>query len=320
MSVALALAAGLAISAPHLLQLEGAHAPSAAGVWLLALGLRALVAVYAAVFAIFFLPTTDVFGVVTHWCWHAGVPLFARHIGLSGHSIGDLALLAPVIGLAVSLTSVSLGLWRAARAISVWVRRTSIGPGPQRSLIVGENDIVIAAAGLRRPRVIISAGALTTLDDEELAASLAHEQCHIVRRHQLVLVFAEVCCALGRLLPGTRRAVHELVFHLERDADRWAVERRHDPRALASAICKAAQRRPAGGKALMTLGGGGVTRRVRQLLGAGTAAAPRRRRHLDLLATSMALLVLALGVALPSAASAGVHAAASNATAHPCPT
>ena len=113
-------------------------------------------------------------------------------LGLSGHGVADVALLAPVLALAVSLVSVCVGLWRARRSVSAWVRRTSIGPGPQESVIVGEHDIVVAAAGLRRPRVIVSAGALTSFNDEELAASLAHERGHIAHRHRFVVVTAEV--------------------------------------------------------------------------------------------------------------------------------
>jgi len=61
--------------------------------------------------------------------------------------------------------------------------------------------VLVAAAGLRKPRVVVSAGALLNLDDEELAASLDHEHGHIVRRHRYVLVAAELCRALARLFP-----------------------------------------------------------------------------------------------------------------------
>lgn len=307
MSLLVALLVGTAIVLPHLLPLERARPATAAVIWLAAVCLRALVALFVVLFFVFYVPTTALFGVVTHWCWDAAVPLVTTHLDLSGHSVGDVALLAPALAIAVSLVSVSVGLWRATRMVSSWVRRTSIGPGPQESVIVGEHDIVVAAAGLRRPRVIISAGALMSFDDEELAASLAHERGHIVRRHRFLLVAAEVSRALARLLPGTRRAVAELIFHLERDADRWAVEREHDPIALASAICKAARPPTGVSGALLTLSGGAVTRRVRQLLdGGGT---PSRRGRLDVLAASMVILVIGLSAALPSATLAGIAAA-----------
>lgn len=299
MSVLVALLVGAAVAAPHVLRLEHAHPATAAVIWLTALCLRALLALFVVVFVVFYLPTTTLFQLVTHWCWHTALPLVASHLGLNGHSVGDFALLAPLFALAVSLLSVCVGLWRAARIISVWVRRTAIGPGPQQSLIVGEHDIVVAAAGLRHPRVIVSSGALTSFDDDELAASLAHERAHIARRHRFVLVIAEMTRALARLIPGTRKAVAELTFHLERDADRWAVERRHDPIALASAICKAAQQRGDLKGAVLALSGGSVARRVRQLL--DCAVPPHRNVRLDALAAAMVILVLGLGAVLPTA-------------------
>ena len=77
--------------------------------------------------------------------------------------------------------------------------------------------------------------------------------------------------------------------------------------ALASAICKAAQPRGAAGGALLTLSGGAVTRRVRQLL--DDTGKPRRRRPLDALATGMVVLALGLSAALPSATLAGIAVA-----------
>ena len=94
--------------------------------------------------------------------------------------------------------------------------------------------------GLARPTLVVSAGALARLDDAELAAAIAHERGRIRRRHRYVLLYAELCRVLGRPLPGTARAVRQLRFHIERDADRSAVRGRADRLALASAICRAA--------------------------------------------------------------------------------
>jgi hypothetical protein len=316
-TVLVAVLVGAAITAPHVLRLDSAHPATAAMIWFAAVCLRALVALFVALFIVFYVPTTALFEMVTHWCWHTALPVVTTHLGLSGHSVGDVALLAPVLALSVSLLSVCIGLWRATRAVSRWVRRTSIGPGPDESLIVGEHDIVVAAAGLRHPRVIVSAGALTCFDDDELAASLAHERGHIARRHRFVLVTAEISRSLARLLPGTRTATAELIFHLERDADRWALERMHDPTALASAICKAAQPRVRVTGALLTLGGGAVTRRVRQLL--DCTSLPSRRARLDVLAATMVLLVVGLGAALPSATLAAIDMAGQDSSVRHCP-
>ncbi|MGI9098448.1 MAG: M56 family metallopeptidase [Solirubrobacteraceae bacterium] len=303
MSVAIALLAGVTIAAPHLLRLESAHPATAATIWLSAICLRALVVLFAAIYVIFYLPATGLFSLVTHWCWDT-LPVLTGQRGVDGHRIGDAALLAPLLGISASLAWVCFGLWRAARVVSRWIQRITIGPGPQHSVIVGEHDIFVAAAGLRRPRVIVSAGALTTFDDEELAASVAHEHGHIARFHRVALLTAEIARAVARFLPGTQQAINELVFQLERDADQWALRQLHDPAALASAICKAARPHIEPCTVLLTLGGGGVTQRVRQLL-VPSPGVPTRRKRFDLVAGGMAILVAALTVALPLAGVAG---------------
>ena len=159
--------------------------------------------------------------------------------------------------------------------------RTPLGRGPENSVIVGGDDVVLAAAGLARPTLVISAGALARLDDAELAAAIAHERAHIRRRHRYVLLYAELCRVLGRPLPGTAHAVRQLRFHIERDADRSAVRGRADRLALASAICKAATGATTRA-GMAALGGDGTAARVRELLQdavpGGGAAPPARAR------------------------------------------
>lgn len=240
MTVVLAMAVLGAIGAPHVLRLGSAPPAVAALLWSSALVLRALTSVFAAIFLVLFFPATQLFDAVTHWCWHTVVPGFTAHLGVSGHNVGDAATLAPVFGLVASSLWVCFGVARGAQSLRRFVRRAGLGSGPGGSVIVGGPDVFVGAAGMTRPRVVVSAGALTILDDEELAAGLAHEHGHIARHHRYVLLAAELCRAIGRPLPGTRTAARELAFHLERDADRWAIARRHDRLALASAICKAA--------------------------------------------------------------------------------
>ena len=316
MSWALAAVLCLAIAVPHGLRLESSSPVAAATVWLSALLLRALTAVFAALYVIVALPATGLFDAVTHWCWHTVVPVLATHLGLDGHAFGDAALVVPALLLTASVLSVAFGLWKAARAVARLVQRAGVGEGPRNSVIVGDGDVLVAAAGLRRPRVLVSAGALTSFDDEELDASLEHEQGHIARRHRYVLVLGELCRALGRFFPGTRAAARELAFHLERDADHFALRRHHAPAALASAICKAAQRPTTAPST--ALSGGGVTRRIRELLEVDGDAVAGRGRLLRGLAIGMATLVVALGAALPSATVAAVKQAQTTADVRHC--
>ena len=300
MTLALGFVVALLIALPHVLRLQHAPPGPAAVVWLAALVLRALTAVFAAIAIILVLPTTRLFDLVTHWCWHAVVPVVTTHLGLDGHELGDAALILPALLLTASLIWVAFGLWRAARAVARLLQRAAVGAGPRGSVIVGDGDVVVAAAGLRHPRVLVSAGALTSFDDEELAASLDHERGHIERHHRYILVAAELCRALGRFLPGTRSAARELAFHLERDADRFAITRQHSPFALASAICKAAQGGPVPPMAT-ALGGRGVTGRVRELLEGAHSLPGRRVLGLRALATGMVALCIAMSAALPAA-------------------
>ena len=305
MTLAVAAILAGAIASPHLLRLEHAPPVTAAVIWSAALALRALMAVGIALFVVLWLPATDVFQLITHWCWHRVLPFIAVHLGLDGHSIGDLAVVLPGIALAASVLSVLVGLWTAARRVRAVLRGGALGPGPRQSVLIRDGEVVVAAAGLRRPQVVVSAGALVAFDDEELDASLDHEEGHIARRHRFVLVAAEICRAVGRFLPGTRRAVDELVFHLERDADRFAIGRRHDPAALASAICKAAAPGPFSLAPALSLGGQGPTvRRVRELLEGATGARGPAAAGLRVVAALMVTLVVATAAALPLAAQA----------------
>jgi Zn-dependent protease with chaperone function len=302
-TLALAAVVSTAIAVPHLLRLDRSSPAAAATIWCCALTLRAVTVVAAAVFVIVVLPTTELFGLVTHWCWHTVLPLLAAHLGLDGHRLGDAAVILPAFLLAASVTSVAFGVARAAGSVRAFVRQAELGPGPQGSVMVGGSDVIVAAAGLHRPQVLVSAGALVVLDDDELAVSLEHERGHIARRHRFVLVLAQLLFALSRPLPGTRRAMRELMHHLERDADAWALARRNDPLALASAICKAATASSSAAAppvAAIPLGGGATTRRVRALADPG----PRRRgRHaVRLLAAAMVAMTLMAGSALPAAA------------------
>ena len=288
---------GFALVMPHVAMLDEQPPLLAAAVWLAALTLRAIVALFVVVFLIVALPTTGMFEAISRWCWHTVVPLLATHLGFSGHDVADVAVLLPVAVLAVSATSVGFGIWRAARMVRRLVLEGMSG-GPNDSVIIGDSAVVVAAAGLRHPRVVISAGALTTLEDDELFASLDHERGHILHRHRWLLVVAEICRALGRVVPGAHHAARELAFHLERDADRYALTCRHEPTALARAICKAAEA-TAWGAAATALNGGGVTRRVRQLLDGAPAQHPARSTRA--LLGIMVALNLGMLTALPAA-------------------
>jgi hypothetical protein len=305
-AVILIMAAGVAL--PHILRLERSPAAAAAALWAVSLALRALLAMLVVLYVAFFLPATQAFGDLTHWCWHTVLPVLATHLGLEGHRVGDAATVLPGLIVIASLLSVAFGVIRGARAIRHLLARETLGPGPSDSLIVAGPDVVLAAAGLTRPQVVVSAGALLELEDDELAAGLDHEHGHIARRHRFVLVFAELCRGIGRFVPGSGRAMRELIFHLERDADQWALERRHDRLALASVICKSVGVRPELSPALTALSGRGTKERLVQLIDDG----PIRRSRagvamLNTLATVMVCSTVLMAALVPSTALAGAQ-------------
>ena len=300
LAAAFILLGGLVV--PHLVNSRAAQPATAIVIWSAALLLRALTTLLFVTALVIMVPSTEVFSAVTHWCWHTVLPLLATHLGLDGHKIGDAAVVIPAAVLAASLLWVAFGVARAARSVSRMLRRAVVGNGPEDSLILEGPEVILAAAGITRPRVVVSAGALMTLDDEELAAGLAHERGHIAHRHRFILLGAELCRGLARFLPGTRQAMRELVFHLERDADQWAVARRHDPLALASAICKAATSRTASGLAFASLGGGtGVSARLGELTDETPSESAQHAPGLRLLAVAMACLTLSVAALVPVA-------------------
>jgi hypothetical protein len=283
------------IAVPHLLP-RGRLAPgSGIALWLAILMLRAALALSLAALLIIYLPGTPLFEHLTRWCFHAAVPFLATHVGLSGHRLGDATMLLPPTALALSLVSIAVGTWRGARAIARWLAGSALGAGPRRSVIVPGREVVVAAAGLRSPQVIVSSGALARLDDEELAAGLEHEWGHVARRHRFASLAGGLLFGVARVVPGSRLALDELQFHLERDADEYAVRRTGDRLALASAICKAAGSYAAPGltPSLAQLGGVGVAERLRLLIRGGSrGAAP------TLLARGLALAALVLVAAM----------------------
>ena len=306
MIAAVASLALLPVVLPHVLRLDDVRPVTAAVLWTAALTLRAVAAVSLALFLVLVFPETAVFKFLTHWCRHAVLPLLQVHLDMHGHAIGAAAVLAPAAIVAMSLALALFDAVRAWRAVADALRHWSLGAGPQGSVIVGDPDVVVAAAGLLHPRILVSAGALATLDDEELAAGLAHESGHIARRHHLLLTYAECCRGVARMLPGTRRAVGELRFQLERDADEWALRRDHDPCALASAICKAAMARSDTGPAMATLGGGAIERRIEELMATGRPdGGSLMRRFVDSAAVVAVCITLTALVAIPAEALAG---------------
>lgn len=313
--VAAAVLAG--VGAPYLLPSAGLKPITGAALWLSALLLRAALVLLIALTVILYLPATALFRLATHWCFHTVIPFFTTHLGFSGHRVGDAAALLPGLVLGVSLIWAIFALWRTTRAVRCWLNRSSLGEGPGESVIVGGSEVVVAAAGIRGAKVVVSTGALAELDDQELAAGLEHERGHIARHHPYLTLLGNLAFALARPLPGSRDALDRLRFNLERDADEYAVDRTRDPVALASAICKAAAARQEPTPALAGLGGYGTAARLRLLLDPPAAEphALAERAGRAVVAALLALVLAAFAIT-PALASAGVASIQQSNAAH----
>jgi Zn-dependent protease with chaperone function len=264
--------------------------------WLTSLTLRVASSVFIALWVLLVLPETQLYRDLTHWCIHAEAHSVGVHFDVQGHAVGWVGSWLPSVVLVAAIAAIAGRTVHAVRVVRHVVASHALGPGPGGSVIVGGSEVVLAAIGFRRPRVVVSAGALTTLDDAELAAALSHETGHIARHHHVVLAYALGCAGAARLIPGTRAALRELRFHIERDADDWALQRNHDRFALASAICKAATLSRGSDAVLAALTGGSLNRRLDLL----SAASPRPEKSLSRRAIDCAAVVIC-GVAVGSA-------------------
>jgi Zn-dependent protease with chaperone function len=292
--VGLAVAIVVAITAPHAAPLLRVAPMLAAAVWLNVLLLRAMVSLGGALFVLVELPQTGLFRAVAAWCLHQVLPLLATHLGLSGHPVAHAAHVLPALALAASLMWLLLGLARAWAALRRQLRG-ALGEGPAGSTVVPDDKVLIALTALGRPRIVVSPAALGAMDPDELRASVAHERGHLRRRHRPLLLLASLLSALARPVPASRAAEKELAFHLERDADEFAVRETRDPLALASAICKAAQSHT---PALAGLGG---KRRLGSRLDVLVDGGPPRSAPLQRAAAGVVILLAALALGIGAA-------------------
>jgi Zn-dependent protease with chaperone function len=319
MIAAMLLIAAALLVLPHLARPAWRSAATSLVIWTVALGVRAASCLLLAACLVVAVPSTAPFAAMTDWCVEVAVPVLAAHVGVLGHQVGDVLSLTPFLALNVSALWVLLRIARGARTVRRLLARTAVGTGPGGTIILGGREVMLGAAGMLHPRVVVSAGALATLDDEELAAAIAHERAHIRRGHRFVAAFAELCGAIARPLPGTRRMVSEVHRQIERDADARAVGQAHDRAALASAICKSALSRAAT-PALALLAGAGVSERVEELLRGPLTDGPAGDRALRVGAIAGAVVLTLLTLAWAGLAVAGgLSHDAAEALRHACP-
>src|SRR5215218_382421 len=117
-----------------------------------------------------FVPLHTTRPVVAVYFWLAALGLRAL-LALSIMLVSPFLALLVALPLGLELRAVLQGLRRVRKVMGA-----KIAAGPRASVVVGGEPIAMAVAGMSRPRIVVSAGALTALDDAELALSLEHEQ------------------------------------------------------------------------------------------------------------------------------------------------
>jgi Zn-dependent protease with chaperone function len=125
---------------------------------------------------------------------------------------------------------------RLAAALPPLARAAGIAAPPV--IFVAQDAALLFSAGVRRPTVVLSRGALALLDPAELRAALAHELAHLARRDPLRswILFA----ARGLLFwnPAFQVLSRAVLHDVEWQADDRAAALCGDRLALASALLK----------------------------------------------------------------------------------
>ena len=220
----------------------------------------------------------------------------------------DVTLSALALGATALLAT---GVVRGVRAWRGAVRRTRIWMQSARPLAIGGMGIpvsqidvdtpLMALVGVLRPRLIVTRGLVAALDEEELAASIAHEVGHSRARDNLSRLLMRAAPDLLAATPVARAIERRWAAAAEHRADRMAA---HDSQvarcALASALVKVARLTPTVtpiAEPISTLiDGGEIASRVERLL-ADAAPAARRRSALGWTVLAIAAGPTAIGYA-----------------------
>lgn len=206
------------------------------------------------------------------------------------------------IRLAVAVVQVAVGTRQRRARHRTLVDLLDIAPAPAGSPESGRADglrilavpqpLAYCLPGMRS-RVVLSAGTLTALADDEISAVLGHERAHLRARHDLVLeAFVALHTAFPRFVRSASAlgAVRLLVELLADDA----AVRATGPTPLARALVTCAGGRAPTGA--LAIGGPSTVLRVRRL------AQPGNSRTLAATAYAAAAAVLTMptvGLALP---------------------
>jgi hypothetical protein len=174
----------------------------------------------------------------------------AERMVLSTGPVGRLSVLTTLrlASLVAGLALLALLIWILAAAVAAVLRarhrqRTLLGllahddPKVPGALVVDHPAAAAYCVPGLRSAIVISAGALDLLDQDELAAVLAHERAHLRARHDLVLLPFTALLRAFRWSATARAANAEVALLVEMLADDRA-RRRGPARELATALLR----------------------------------------------------------------------------------
>jgi Zn-dependent protease with chaperone function len=223
------------------------HAPRfGVGAWLVAIGTVLLSWLAAA--------GTIVIDLVTHWSYPRVLIhscLTWVHVMVSdnaGVAAITLAVIATALALAVAFSvrlARTLARMRARGcAHAAAVQLVGHRNGGAYVVVEAEEPAAYCVSG-RPPAIVVTSAALAALEDDELAAVLAHERAHLAGHHSVVVTTLRGLAAVFPKLTLMREGASEVSRLLEMCADD-ASARRHGPAVLLSGLITMCRTTPAG--------------------------------------------------------------------------
>jgi Zn-dependent protease with chaperone function len=150
----------------------------------------------------------------------------------------------PVLGLAV--LSVGRQMWATRRLLQTLGPNCLLPPELarlgrdlgllERLRLLADPRPVAFSAGLASPKIWLTTGLLTRLDQDALAAVIRHEAHHVRHRDPLKVLLVRSMADALFFLPVARELVHAYEVHKELEADAEAAISAADQRGLARAL------------------------------------------------------------------------------------
>jgi Zn-dependent protease with chaperone function len=164
--------------------------------------------------------------------WRVTPTAPSHHVSLFGHRVTyPTANLAAIVVVVLALAGLMVAAAAARGAIREFVadrqfsrRLATLNPRPfGGALVIADERPRAFCAGLLRPRVYISSGALALLDEAGLEAVLAHERHHARRHDPLRLATVRVLARALFFVPGLDQLIEHQQALAELSADESAV-------------------------------------------------------------------------------------------------